>query len=45
MNECIKLKDYVKSVSMFFKSLETPYNPGKKEIDTFLHILTGVVIE
>ena len=42
MNECTKLKDYVKSVSMFFKSLETPYNPGKKEIDTFLHILTGV---
>lgn len=42
MNECTKLKDCLKSVSMYFGSLETPYNPGKNEIDTFLHILSRI---
>ena len=42
MNKSMKLKDYITIVSMYFNSLETPYNPGKNEIDTFLHILSHV---
>ena len=42
MNESSNLKDYLKSVSLFFSSLEEPYNPGKNEIDVFLHILSHV---
>lgn len=42
MNKCTKLKDYLASVSMYFKSLDTPYNPGRNEVDTFLHILSHV---
>lgn len=42
MNASEGLKDYMKCISMFFCDLERPLKVGKTEINTLLHILSGV---
>ena len=42
MNASEGLKDYMKCISMFFQDLEKPLEIGKTEINTLLHILSGV---
>lgn len=42
MNDTKKLRDELKSISMVFSTLKTPYKPGKNEIDALLHILSKV---
>ena len=42
MNTTTKLIDYMKGVSLFFQKLDTPYIMAREEIDTLLHILSGV---
>ncbi len=43
MNDTKKLKDSMKALSLFFRSMDTPYDPGKDEMGTLLHLLSGVV--